>query len=342
MRLSTVLILVAACNASGSNTNPDAKKPGDGKQPMDTPSGCGSQCDAPNDGVVTTGGKTIFIIVMENESATNIYGSSSAPYINNTLVPLAVKATMFQDELPGPVPSEPHYIWMEAGTNVFSDITFSTDSDASSGNSTASTNHLVTQLETAGKTWVTYQEGVTTGTCPISTDSTNFYAAKHNPFVFFQDVSGATPATNTARCANHTKAYSAFATDLAANAMPNYVFITPNLCDDMHGASGCPSGSNITNGDTWLSSEMPRIMTYANAHNSVIYLTWDEGSSTTSQQLIAFLAFGPYVNANTMDSTHYTHSSMLKSVEEQLGVPVLSTVTSANDFSPMFAAGHFP
>ncbi len=38
----------------------------------------------------------------------------------------------------------------------------------------------------------------------------------------------------------------------------------------------------------------------------------------------------------------YTHSSLVKSIDEQLGLPVLSTVTSANDFADMFETGMFP
>src|SRR5262249_45223486 len=125
-------------------------------------------------------------------------------------------------------------------------------------------------------------------------------------------------------------------------SMPSYVFITPNLCNDMHGALGCPgngtNGANIHDGDTWLSNELPAILTYANAHDSVVYLVWDEGSTT---QTVPFLAFGPHSKTG-LSATAYSMSSLLKSIEEQLGVPVLSTVTSANDFAPMFQPGAFP
>ncbi|MBA3671887.1 MAG: hypothetical protein H0W68_07680 [Gemmatimonadaceae bacterium] len=84
---------------------------------------------------------------------------------------------------------------MEAGTNTFGDRTFTSDSDPSSSNTTASTAHLVTQLNTAGVQWHSYQEGITSGTCPIS--STGHYVAKHNPFVFFKDIVGATPSSTT-------------------------------------------------------------------------------------------------------------------------------------------------
>ena len=290
-----------------------------------------------------TPSRTIFVIPMENESASSIYGdTTNAPYINGTLIPMAAYATMFTDELPSSVPSEPHYIWMEAGTNTFSDTTFLTDSNASASNSTSSTAHLVTQLKTANIGWMSYQEGMTSGTCPISSISGSFYAAKHDPFVFFQDVSGNPPSSSNTYCKAHHKPYSSFASDLAAGAMPPFVFITPDLCHDMHGASGCPSGTstsaNIQAGDTWLSNELPRILAYANAHDSVVYVVWDEGSNN---QTIPFLALGPHVKTGA-SSTAYTHSSQLKSIEEQLGVPVLSTVTSAQDFTGMFQAGQFP
>jgi hypothetical protein len=280
---------------------------------------------------------------MEDESASAIYGDTTdAPYINNTLVPMSAYATMFTDPLPGAIPSEPHYVWMEAGTNTFSDTTFTTDNNPSASNSTSSTAHLVTQLKAANIDWVTYQEGMTAGTCPIASIGATYYAAKHDPFVFFQDVSGNPPSSSNADCIAHHRPYSDFAADLAAGSMPAYVFITPNLCNDMHGANGCPgngsTGADIHNGDTWLSTELPPILAYANAHDSVVYLVWDEGSNN---QTIPFLAFGPHVKTGA-SATGYSHSSLLKSIEEQLGVPVLPTVTSANDFTAMFQPGAFP
>ncbi|HEX2689133.1 MAG TPA: hypothetical protein VHN14_21070, partial [Kofleriaceae bacterium] len=63
----------------------------------------------------------IFVIVMENHGASDIYGNTaSAPYINGTLLPMYGRATNFIDVLPS-LNSEPHYVWMEAGTNAFSD-----------------------------------------------------------------------------------------------------------------------------------------------------------------------------------------------------------------------------
>ena len=93
--------------------------------------------------------KHVFVIAMENHGASDIYGNvTHAPYINNTLLPMYGRATNFIDKLPQ-LNSEPHYLWMEAGTNAFSDHTFTTDNNPSSSNSTSSKAHLSTQIITA-------------------------------------------------------------------------------------------------------------------------------------------------------------------------------------------------
>lgn len=284
----------------------------------------------------------VFVIAMENRDASQIYGNTaSAPYITGTLVPGFARATNFTDELPLALPSEPHYVWMEAGTNVLPGRTFTTNDPPSASNSTASTAHLSAQIEraTGGVTWRTYQQGLSaaTGACPIRADG--FYAPKHDPFIFFQDVSGSPPSATTPTCALHHRPYDAFARDLAAGDVASYTFITPDLCNDMHGARGCPGSDPILTGDTWLKTELPRVIDYANRNAGVIFLTWDEGEGSDT---IPFLAIGPGVKTGYAGSVPYTHSSLLKSVEQILGLPILPAVSQANDLSDLFKAGQYP
>ena len=294
------------------------------------------------EGLTTSVIQHVFVIAMENHDSSQIYGNtSSAPYINNTLIPAGARATNFNDELALSIPSEPHYLWMEAGTNAFSDHTFTGDGDPSRTNSTGSTSHLVTQIKNAtnGVTWRTYQEGLnsSTGACPIH--SSGFYKAKHNPFVFFDDVVGNPPSASNAYCVAHHRAYSAFAADLAANDVASYTFITPNQCHDMHGQSGCPDSNTVRAGDKWLSTELPRLLDYAKSHAGVVFITWDEGSSTLK---MPFLALGPSVKTNYAGSVSYNHSSVLKSIERILGLPTLSKVSSANELTDLFKSGQYP
>jgi phospholipase C len=288
--------------------------------------------------------KHVFVIMMENQNASDVYNKSDAPYINQLMSQYGY-ASNFQDVLPSSVPSEPHYVWLEAGTNVFADRTFTGDSDASASNSTASTAHLVNQLEAAGLSWMTYQEGISssTGACPISSSFLSQYAAKHDPFVFFRDVSGSPPSKTSARCTAHTRALPQLATDLAAGRVSSYTLITPNLCHDMHGAVGCPLSSSVKQGDSFLKGFLPPLISYAAANQGVIFLTWDEPEGTLTQP---FLVIGPHLKSAGYKSTvRYDMSSVLKSLQRIFGVsPLLGHAADAstNDLADFFATGSFP
>jgi phosphatidylinositol-3-phosphatase len=283
--------------------------------------------------------KVVFVIAFENHDAKQIYGNTSdAPYINNVLMEKYAYSTNFIDPLPSS-PSEPHYIWMEAGTNKLPDHTFTGNDDPSSSNSTGSSAHLTAQIRQAGISWMSYQEGLNSGTgkCPI--DSDGHYAAKHNPFVFFRDVSGSPPSRSNSYCIAHHKNYKALADDLVNARVSSFNFITPNLCNDMHGDSGCPNSNEIKSGDNWLKRNLPAMIDYVNANQGAIFLVWDEGDSTN---LLPFIAIGPGVKKGYAGTVRYDHSSLLKSVERILQLPILSTVSSANDFTDLFEAGQFP
>lgn len=286
--------------------------------------------------------KHVIVIMMENTDKTSIYDNTAeAPYLNNSLAPIAARANAFKDILPPAIPSEPHYILMEAGRTSFSDRTFTDDTGPSATNSTASHAHLAWQIMTSTQapkpTWMTYQESIdaTTGACPIVASGN--YAPKHDPFVFFKDIAGNPPSQTAPRCVAHTRPYSQFATDLAKNRLANYVFITPNLCNDMH--SVCGTASRITQGDTWLSTELPPMIAWANANAGVVFIVWDEGKSTTT---LPFYAVGAGVKQGFVSNTAFNHRSVVKSVEEVLGLPLLATVAGAHDLSPLFNAGAFP
>src|SRR5205823_488930 len=60
--------------------------------------------------------QTVFVIIEENQNWAAVKGSASAPYINNTLLPMASHAEQYYNP-PGIHPSMPNYLWLEAGTN---------------------------------------------------------------------------------------------------------------------------------------------------------------------------------------------------------------------------------
>jgi hypothetical protein len=275
----------------------------------------------------------VFVIAMENTDRDKIYKdrSSSTAYLQTLLRDYA-HADNFIDELPG-FYSEPHYLWMEAGTNVFSDHTFTRkdDADASRSNSTGSGDHLVAQIKGDAKlSWMTYQEGVAAGSCPIRSGG-DHYAAKHNPFVFFQDVSGDPPSPTNAYCAAHVKPYKALAQDLHANDVADYVFITPNLCNDMHGAFLCNS-DHVGAGDSWLKSQLPPLVSWAKDHSGVIFVTWDQGSVTNQ---MPFIAIGPGVKPGYAGAVRYGLLSLAAVLRPSFDAPLCRRPPQMRGFEPM-------
>jgi hypothetical protein len=334
---AALLLWVAGCGGSSEGAGHDlaaADAARDGSSALAQDGSSAAALDA------SSATAHVFVVAMENENIGQIFGDTAdAPYINGTLIPTGARATGFVDELPLSLPSEPHYAWMEAGTNAFADHTFTTNSAPSATNSTASPAHLATQIDDAGLSWTAYEEGIdaTTGSCPIA--GSGFYAPKHDPFVFFRDVVGSPPAKTTPTCAAHFKDLPSLSGDLSAGAIADYVFITPNLCHDMHGANGCPDTDLIRAGDDWLGDNLPAILAFAGAHAGVVFVLWDEGDSTGH---LPFLALGQGVKSGYPGAMMYTHSSVLKTVEEMLGLPILPTVAGVDDLSDLFVAGRVP
>jgi phosphatidylinositol-3-phosphatase len=270
---------------------------------------------------------TVFLIVMENHNWSDIYASPSAPYINKTLLPQASYARQYYNP-PGNHPSEPNYLWLEAGTNfgIY-------DDSPPSVNHQSTTQHLVTILKNASVTWKSYQEDITGTTCPI-TDS-GAYTTRHNPTVFFEDVTNANDA-NSAYCIEHERPYSELHTDLQKNTVARFNYIKPNLCNDMHD-SCAPLYNPIQQGDTWLAKQLPSILnSQAYKTGGVIFITWDEGVGDDGP--IGMIVLSPDAKGRGYSNTiHYTHSSTLRTLEEIFSVtPLLGDAVKATDLSDLF------
>jgi hypothetical protein len=299
----------------------------------------GGPVDLGGGGSVDLGGggphaiKTAFIIVMENENWSDIKASADAVYIKQ-LLSAGAHAEQYYNP-PKLHPSEPNYIWLEAGSNYG----LTTDNDPSSSNYLPNTPHLAAQLQQAGITWKSYQEDISGTNCPLA--SSGKYAAKHDPFVFFGDVTNNNDAASS-NCIAHIRPFSELATDLQNGAVAAYNFITPNLCDDMHGDPSCGSSYNaIKTGDTWLSQVVPQILaSAAYKAGGAIFITWDESESLLqlSDNPIGLIVLSPFAKVNYQNSIAYTHSSTLRTLQEIFSVgPLLGDAAKAADLSDLFS-----
>lgn len=272
--------------------------------------------------------RTVFLIVMENANWSEIQGNVDAPYINTVLLPSASYATQYYNP-PGLHPSEPNYLWLEAGTNF--GIADDNNPDA---NHQPSTMHLVALLEQKGITWRSYQEGISGTDCPLANEG--LYAPKHDPMVFFDDVTEANNA-NSAHCMAHVRPFAELAVDLQNNTTAQYNFITPNLCDDMHGGAACSAANRIRSGDDWLANHLPIILnSSAFTQDGVVFITWDEGNGSDGP--IGLIVLSPKAKGGDYsNSLHYTHSSLLRTIQEIFGItPLLGDAAQASDLSDLF------
>ena len=77
--------------------------------------------------------------------------------------------------------------------------------------------------------------------------------------------------------------------DVASGTLPEFSFVTPGLCDDMHnfpaGVSGC--ANVVKGGDTWLAKWIPIITSgpdYTSGH-LLIDIAWDEGAAARTARI---------------------------------------------------------
>lgn len=271
--------------------------------------------------------RTVFMIVMENSNWSEIRDNPSAPYINQTLLPLGAHAEEYYNP-PGLHPSQPNYIWLEAGTNF--GITSNGHPEDDHIDSTA---HLTSLLNAAGISWKSYQEDIRGDACPLA--KYHDYFPRHNPMVYFDDVTDGNDP-NSAYCIAHVRPYHELADDLINGTVARYNFITPNICNDMHDETGCETEDRFLNGDTWLAQAVPPILASdAYQNGGILIVTWDEGHGSDGP--IGLIVLSPDAKPGYSNTIHYTHSSTLRTLQEIFGVqPFLGDAANAEDLSDLF------
>ena len=274
--------------------------------------------------------KTVFVIMMENASWSDIKGNSNAPYLNHELLPESSYAEAYRGPLGGNLhPSLPNYIWLEAGDNLGI-----RDDAAPARHHLKTPLHLVTLLERAGVSWRSYQQGITGDRCPLT--SRGAYQPKHNPMIYFDDVTDGNKSA-AKRCIEHVRPLAELRAHLKSGGVARYNFIIPDQCNDMH--SNCaPLHNRIRQGDEWLHTWIPRIMeSSAYKNGGVVFITWDEAwfsplSCPRSNCPIGMIVLSPLAKGGGYSNTiPYDHSSTLKTLQEIFGVrPLLRAVGEAN------------
>ena len=229
----------------------------------------------------------------ENYSIDKIIGSPAAPYIN-TLAHACGLATNYTGLTH---PSGPNYIAATSGA------IHAAENDCTP---TSCPDRDVSLFEQVSS-WKSYAEGEPTN-CDPGYDGDN-YDVNHNPPVYFTRIHAA--CLNQAVPAGSITS-GELAHDLAANTLPQFSFIAPNLIHDMHNGT-------IQQGDTYLSQLIPAIVESPayQAANTAIFFTYDEGETTNQ---LTFIAVSPSVKPGTVTTAPFNPYALLHTTEEILGV----------------------
>jgi hypothetical protein len=259
----------------------------------------------------------IMLIVMENQGYAQIIGNSNAPTVNSLANTYASATNWFglQDS------SLADYIALISGTT-----------------GTYSAPTLVGELASAKIPWKAYMEDMPSD-CYTGKGIGN-YSKLHNPFVFFKTI------RNTSLCGNVVHYSGSLPlSDLNSTTPPDFVWLTPNECDDMN--AKCPTlNDKIKQGDAWLKVVIPAVQstTWYTQGNGMIVITWD--SATTADQSFWHTGSGGHVptivvsarTAGLKFSSGGNHYGTLRAIEEAYGVGLLgASVDPANgDLTPAF------
>jgi hypothetical protein len=290
--------------------------------------------------------KHIFVIMMENTGIEALQGNPNAPWINQAMQTYGVAGNYYGVTHP----SQPNYIASTAGTTAG----VPDDNDV-----TVNLPNIVDQLEAKGHTWKAYMQSLSLCTTKLDHACGNqLYERKHNPFVSFTDVQ-----TNPARMANIVD-FSQLSTDLANNTVPDFSYISPDQCHDMHGRGGGGSSdpcdfSNeqllISAGDTFLKNTVNAITSSSAWNgNSIIFITWDESDFTGSPNNFGFGDTRGCCDANpggghvltlviqrnpaqqpSASFQPYNHYSLLATVEDSWNLGCLAFTCDSTNVTPM-------
>lgn len=301
--------------------------------------GCGPQINV-NPSYTPTHSPTfqhIFLIVMENHDYDDIIGSSQAPHINA----LARQYGLATNYWAVAHPSEPNYVALVGGS------TFGIADDASYTVNAESAPYLGSQLEAAGLSWKSYQQGLPHPGFLGETATTDgaLYASKHNPFMNFL---AHYPETQRPEELTKIVPETQLATDLASGVVPNFSFITPGLCDDMHGDSACGDEDTLVSaGDAYVNTVVGEIMgssVWSQGKNA-IFITWDESSLdsgippfglSTDGGHVATIVITNHGPRGVKDDTAYNHYALLLTIQSAFGLDCLrNSCPAAGGVRPM-------
>jgi acid phosphatase len=234
----------------------------------------------------------VIVVVFENKDRTQIL--SRAPYLTQ----LAGRSALLTGSHALTHPSQPNYYALFSGSTQ--GITDDSCVRLMHGRA-----NLGQQVADAGLRFTAYSEGLPAA--GYRGCHTGRYAAKHNPWVAFDNVP-----------ASANQPYTAWPSDF--RRLPTVGFVIPDLCHDMH---DCP----VADGDRWARTHLDPYAQWATNHNSLLIVTFDENDGRPGNQIFTVIA-GAHVRPGRYP-TPVTHYGLLRTIESFYRLPRLGKANRA-------------
>ncbi len=263
----------------------------------------------------------VYVIVLENHSLSDTIGNADMPAINR----LARTYGYAADYTGVAHPSLPNYVAMIAGSTL--DFTSDDPRPRFSGD------NLALQLTRAGLSWRAYMQGLPRAgsTAPYA----GAYGKKHNPFMLSSDLLA--DPVQVAR----VQTLAALGPDVDGGRSPNFSFIVPDVCHDMHGAPECRDRKRLDqDGDAFVDAWTRRIMASPQwKTGAAIVVTFDEGEGgdrAGGGGRIATVVITPDGPRGKVSRVPYNHYSLLRTLEDGFGLPALRNAATTTPMTDLF------
>lgn len=241
----------------------------------------------------------VVVLILENRAYEKIINSPEAPYINS----LVGIGASFTESYAIEHPSQPNYLDLYSGSNQgFTNNVFPV--------TRFKTSNLGYQLITKGRSFKTYSENLPS--VGWDGESSNDYVHKHNPAANWMgtDINQIPAETN--------QPFTAFPLDF--NQLPTLSFVIPSLQNDMHDGP-------ILTGDTWVKNNLGGYIKWAQTHNSLLILTFDEDDGSANNHIVTIFS-GQHIQHGNY-GTKINHFTILRTLEDMYTLSYAGQASSA-------------
>jgi phosphatidylinositol-3-phosphatase len=239
----------------------------------------------------------VILIIEENRSFSTVY-PTGMPWLSGLGNANGIATNFYSDE-PG---SLLDYLWLSSGSG---EPAFGCDGNACAQIITS--DNIFRELNNAGLSWKLYAESLPSA--GFMGTSSGAYVKRHNPAAWYSDV------VNNPAQQQKIVPFTQFSGDLAANRLPSYSIIVPDLQHDAH--DGTPAMA-----DQWLQQNVAQVLSssyFKPGGNAVMFITFDNGDGDAQGQVFTTV-IGSSVIPGIKVSAPFRHENTLRTMMGLLGL----------------------